>query len=237
MDDSTAKVTVSVFGCSKNKKRDEANAMIAENIKQTKKGWTVLLSKCNTILGEYGVSSHLMGDSITSKEYGIEFSCRSAKINPNKLILMYDARRKMWSWPRDKVPDELQALHVTKQSWTKVYDYAQITLENVMSLEERKKTVRSKLLATNLGGYTPNPNNVTPASTKAILTGEKIGDEKHMIRYEQELEWYKLLDYATDMFFSFGINTQLVRSEALELMSAGLVFRFQPIVATAIANP
>ena len=58
-----------VFG-SKNKKRDEANAMIAENIKQTKKGWTVLLSKCNTILGDYGVSSHLMGDSITSKEYG-----------------------------------------------------------------------------------------------------------------------------------------------------------------------
>ena len=31
-----SKVTVSVSG-SKNKKRDEANAMIAENIKQTKK--------------------------------------------------------------------------------------------------------------------------------------------------------------------------------------------------------
>ena len=68
----TSKVVVSVFG-SENKKRDDVKA---DNDKQTKKGWTVLLSKCNTILGGYGISSHLMVDPTTSKEYGVEFSCR-----------------------------------------------------------------------------------------------------------------------------------------------------------------
>lgn len=238
---STSKVVVSVFG-STNKKRDEVNAMKADNNKQTKKGWTVLLSKCNTILGGYGISSHLMVDATTSKEYGIEFSCRAAAVNPNKLILVYDARRKMWSWPRDKVPDELKALQVTQQSWTKVHDYAQMTIQNVLSLEERKRKVRSKLLSAHIDGchsqQISTAGYMTQARvTESILTAEKIGDEKHMIRYEQEFEWHKLKEYATDEFFMWGIHVGLVRSaNALELVHSGLVLRFRPIIATATAN-
>ena len=243
LDNSTSKVVVSVFG-STNKKRDEVNAMKADNNKQTKKGWTVLLSKCNTILGGYGISSHLMVDPTTSKEYGVEFSCRAAKmkINPNKLILTYDARRKMWSWPRDKVPDELKALHVTQQSWTKVHDYAQITIKNVLSLEERKRKVRSKLLSAHIDSCHSQQmatagRFVQASVTEAILTAEKIGDEKNMIRYEQEFEWHKLKELATDEFFMWGVHVGLERSaNALELAHTGLVFRFQPIVATATAN-
>jgi len=64
-----------------------------------------------------------------------------------------------------------------------------------------------------------------------------LSDEKHNIRYKQELEWSNLLDYATDELFAWNINVQLYRSpSALEIAYNGIVIRFQPVVAKATVN-
>ena len=64
-----------------------------------------------------------------------------------------------------------------------------------------------------------------------------LSDEKHNIRYKQELEWSNLLDYATDEFFAWNINVQLYRSPSdLEIVYSGIVIRFQPVVAKATVN-
>ena len=71
-----------------------------------------------------------------------------------------------------------------------------------------------------------------------MRTAALLSDEKHNIRYKQELEWSKLLDFATDEFFNWNINVQLKRHEtAPQLAYSGLILRFQPIsVATATAK-
>jgi len=70
-----------------------------------------------------------------------------------------------------------------------------------------------------------------------MRTAALLSDEKHKIRYKQELEWSNLLDYATDEFFAWNINVQLYRSpSALEIGYSGIVIRFQPVVATATAS-
>ena len=71
-----------------------------------------------------------------------------------------------------------------------------------------------------------------------MRTAALLSDEKHNIRYKQELEWSKLLDFATDEFFYWNIIIQLKRNEtALGLAYSGLILRFQPIsVATATAK-
>ena len=68
------------------------------------------------------------------------------------------------------------------------------------------------------------------AVSKAIVKATRLVEEKHNVKYEKELEWGKLLDYADDTFFMYGASTKLIRHA--ELMQCGLVFRFQPIVAT-----
>lgn len=71
-----------------------------------------------------------------------------------------------------------------------------------------------------------------------MRTAALLSDEKHKIRYKQELEWTNLLDYAMDELFAWNINAQLYRSpSALEISYSGLVLRFlQPVVATATAS-
>jgi len=72
-----------------------------------------------------------------------------------------------------------------------------------------------------------------------MRTAALLSDEKHKIRYKQELEWSNLLDYATDEFFNWNINVQLYRSPSdLEISYSGIVLRLQPVavVATATAS-
>ena len=70
-----------------------------------------------------------------------------------------------------------------------------------------------------------------------MRTAALLSDEKHNIRYKQELEWSTLLDYAMDELFAWNINVQLYKSPtALEMVYSGLVLRFQPVVATATAS-
>ena len=213
------------------KKRTEIATAKAEHDRNTNKGWTVLLNKCNSTLGGYGVSAYLMIDQKAKTHYGIEFRCLPARLQPNKLELRYDPRRAMWTWPRDKVPDEIAALHVDANSWKAVWDKADSTLKKVRSMEEKEREVQKKMndidagMSVLMGDYYDNQ-----AVSKAIVKATSLVEEKHNVKYEKEVEWGKLLDFADDVFFMFGASTKLMRHA--ELMHCGLVFRFQPIVAT-----
>ena len=57
-----------------------------------------------------------------------------------------------------------------------------------------------------------------------MRTAALLSDEKHKIRYKQELEWTNLLDYAMDELFAWNINVQLYRSPSdLEISYSGIV--------------
>ena len=233
----------SPFGSKKrDKMKAEHGTIRANNEKNTKKGWAVLLSMCNDALNNYGITAQLMKDASTWKEYGIEFHCPAA-IRPNKLILMYDTRRQNWSWPRDSVPPELQALHITPQSWKNVCDHAYATLDNVTSLHQKKKIAQQKvtsLLDHQNGlwfdGHGQQIDDLSKKTYQSIKATMDWTEDIQNIRYEQELEWSKLQEFVADELFMWGINTQLMRcANSSELMYCGLVFRFRPTATTATA--
>ena len=119
----------------------------------------------------YGISSHHMVDT-KFKEYGIEFICtKVTNIKANKLILAYDDRRGMWTWQRDKVPDELAALHVNEESWKNVWDYAHATIKQVLLLEAEKDKTQQKLNSpkVDISSWSSNNYDVGPGKSALVL--------------------------------------------------------------------
>lgn len=218
-------------------KRQEREAEIAAQKKEhdasTKKGWKVLLDKCNSTLGTYGVRA--FGIVQDGMAIGIDFRCDYSKLRPNKLELRYCTRRKVLSWPREKVPDELAALHVDATSWMSVWDNTKVTVQRVLALEEKKKAVQRKINGIESGISVWNGDlHDARAVTSAIQLSTRFVEEKLNIKSEQELEFYRLIDFAEDTLFPWGVHTRLMRDAgALELGYCGLVLRFQPIVATS----
>lgn len=242
LDESLYAVTsnpISLFS-KKTDKRDQKKAEIeaakADHDEATKKGWAVLLRKCNDDLSGYGVTPYLLTDPKTSAEYGIEFRCHAAKLQPNKLELRYDRRRGMWTWPRDKVPDELSALLVDAESWATVWDKAQSTVEKVLALEEQEKINRRHMDQIDSGISVWRGDMFDrEAVSRAIVYATKLVDKKYHIKQEQELEWSRLLDFADDTFFMWGISTKLMTHKNTKNLSC-LVLRFRPIAPTSVVG-
>merc|ERR1712032_372971 len=131
------------MGEKRKEKEAEIDAQKKDHDVNTKKGWKVLLDKCNSTLGVYGVRAFaIVQDGMVT---GVDFRCDYSKLRPNKLELRYYTGRKVLSWPRERAPLELAALHVDLNSWTSMWDFTMETVQKVMALEDKKKVVQQKI--------------------------------------------------------------------------------------------
>lgn len=138
-------------------------------------------------------------------------------IASNKIELRYCPARDALTAPRDRVPDELDALHVDYRTWVAVWDKTLSTVKAVKRLEAKKESIQRKI-------------DGIEGSAAVIKLAASLVDEKHSVRYEQEMEWSELLDFACDAFHAWNVDAQLLRRrDALPLVHCGLVFRFRPV--------
>jgi len=238
-----------IFGSKKrDKKRKEIEAAKYEHDKNTKKGWDVLARKCRATLAGYGVTATVMIDSATNQAYGIDFRCRAATLAPQKLVLRFDERRKQWTWPRETVPEELQALNVDAHSWAQVWDMSQSAYQNVLALEKKKRYIEQEMHKVDhglgfrrenmLGGDIYQERVIV---SRAIAANQALADEKQKIQDQQQLELRKLQECVNDFTHMWHIDVQVTRGELM--YSPGLVFRFpttQPFATGArvvVAQP
>jgi len=185
-------------------------ARIAEDKKghdeNTRKGWTNLLNECTSELGTYGVFPSLLIDAKVNLPFGLVFRCDATRLMPNKLKLEFSERAKQWSWPRNEVPAEQARLHVTKETWKSVWDMASKIYTKTLIREGMKDSAQ---------------------------------DMQELRRLDREIEeeWGRLEEFAEDAFYLYGMSARLCicrKNTSARSKYGGLVFRFQPLVSSAV---